>query len=235
LLFNVFNACLTVIPLGIITYVLYRLFQQTWKNYALANLFLGTSFVIIWGIVIWMLRSEFSSESTEIAATWFGILNSFFIIALGPIASKIWESRFNPSASVKYGIGLTFLGIGFLCLAYGASGIPLGAKTASVSIVWLLFAYFFHTLGELCISPVGLSYVSKLVPGRMIAVTYGIWYLAIAVGNKVAGTMGSKIDSISESHGLSFFFLIFTVVPIAAGIIIVALGPVLRKLMHGVR
>jgi POT family proton-dependent oligopeptide transporter len=93
----------------------------------------------------------------------------------------------------------------------------------------------FHTLGELCISPVGLSYVSKLVPGRMIAVTYGIWYLAIAVGNKVAGTMGSNIDSISESHGLSFFFLIFTFVPIGAALMVLILGPYLRKLMHGIR
>ena len=69
----------------------------------------------------------------------------------------------------------------------------------------------------------------------MIAVTYGIWYLAIAVGNKVAGTMGGMIDSISEEHGMSTFFLIFTFVPVAAGIVIILLGPVLKKLMHGVR
>ena len=101
--------------------------------------------------------------------------------------------------------------------------------------IWLVIAYFFHTLGELCISPVGLSYVSKLVPGRMIAVTYGIWYLAIAVGNKVAGTMGGMIDSISAEYGMSNFFLIFTLVPMAAGIVILILSPVLKKLMHGVR
>lgn len=233
--FKIFNACLTVIPLTIISYVLFRLFQQTYKKFGLANIFLGTSFVIIWGIVIWMLNNEFTQENTEITATWFGILNSFFIIALGPVFSKIWESKYNPPASVKYGIGLTFLGLGFLSLAYGASSIPMGATSAAVSVSWLIIAYFFHTLGELCISPVGLSYVSKLVPGRMIAVTYGIWYLAIAVGNKVAGTMGGMIDSISASYGLSNFFMIFTIVPVAAGILIVILGPVLRKLMHGVR
>ena len=127
------------------------------------------------------------------------------------------------------------LGIGFAALSFGSMGIPLGAKSASVSIMWLMVAYLFHTLGELCISPVGLSYVSKLVPGRMIAITYGIWYLAIAVGNKLAGTMGGMIDSISEKHGLSYFFLIFTIVPAVAGITIFLLSPVLRKLMHGVR
>ena len=235
MLFKTFNTLLTVVPLVIITYVLWKLFTQTFSRFAVANIFLGTSFVIIWGIVIWMLINEFNQSNTEIAATWFGILNSFFIIALGPLFSKIWESKYNPSASVKYSIGLMFLGIGFLSLAYGSSGIPLGAKTAAVGIIWLVIAYFFHTLGELCISPVGLSYVSKLVPGRMIAVTYGIWYLAIAVGNKVAGTMGGMIDSISAEYGMSNFFLIFTLVPMAAGIVILILSPVLKKLMHGVR
>jgi POT family proton-dependent oligopeptide transporter len=235
MLFKIFNTLLTVVPLLIITYVLWKLFTQTFSRFAVANIFLGTSFVIIWGIVVWMLINEFNQTNTEIAATWFGILNSFFIIALGPLFSKIWESKYNPSASVKYSIGLMFLGIGFLALAYGSSGIPLGAKTAAVGIIWLVIAYLFHTLGELCISPVGLSYVSKLVPGRMIAVTYGIWYLAIAVGNKVAGTMGGMIDSISDEHGMSNFFLIFTFVPMAAGVVILLLSPVLKKLMHGVR
>ena len=221
--------------MSIISFVLYKLFRQTFQKYAVANIFLGSSFLVIWGIVIWMLTNEFNQSSTEIAATWFGILNSFFIISLGPIFSKIWESKYNPPGSVKYGIGLFFLGVGFLSLAYGSFGIPFGAQTASVSIIWLVMAYFFHTLGELCISPVGLSYVSKLVPGRMIAVTFGIWYLAIAIGNKVAGTMGGMIDSISKEYGLSNFFLIFTLVPFAAGIIIVLLGPILKKLMHGVR
>ena len=87
----------------------------------------------------------------------------------------------------------------------------------------------------MCISPVGLSYVSKLVPGRMIAVTFGIWYLAVAVGNKLAGTMGGMIDEISAQHGLSKFFMIFTFVPFAAGVMIILLGPLLRKLMHGVK
>ena len=235
MLFKIFNTCLTVVPLAMITFVLWKLFTQTFQKYALASIFLGCSFSIIWGIVIWMLWNEFSQSNTEIAATWFGILNSFFIISLGPLFSKIWESKYNPSASVKYAIGLFFLGIGFLSLAYGSSSIPLGAKTASVSIMWIIAAYLLHTMGELCISPVGLSYVSKLVPGRMIAVTFGIWYLAVAVGNKLAGTMGGMIDSISEEHGLSKFFLIFTFVPMIAGIIILLLGPLLRKLMHGVK
>ena len=101
--------------------------------------------------------------------------------------------------------------------------------------MWLVFAYLFHTLGELCLSPVGLSYVSKLVPGRMIAFMFGIWYLAIAIGNKIAHTMGGMIDKITEEYSLSAFFMIFTIVPIGAGVLIMLLNPVLKKLMHGVR
>lgn len=232
--FKIFNTALTVIPLTIITYVLFRLFQQTYKNYLTANISLGISFAIIWSIVMWMLIKEFNNNKTEIAATWFSILNSFFIIALGPVFSRIWESKYNPSAAIKYGIGFVFLGMGFLLLSLGSSEIPLGAKTASVSVLWLVGAYFFHTLGELCISPVGLSYVSKLVPERMIAITFGVWYLSIAIGNKIAGTMGSKIDHISDTSGLSFFFMIFTIAPIIAGVLVVLLGPSIKKLMRGV-
>jgi proton-dependent oligopeptide transporter, POT family len=235
LTFKIFNSLLTVIPLGIITYVLFRLFQQTFKEYSIANIVLGTSFVIIWGIVIWMLKKEFEKDETEITASWFGILNSFFIIGFGPLFSRLWESKFNPSASMKYGIGLILTAIGFYALSYGASDIPLGAKTAGVSIIWLIIAYFLHTMGELCISPVGLSYVSKLVPGRMIAIMFGIWYLAVAIGNKIAGSMGGMIDKISEENGLSYFFMIFTIVPAIGGLAIILLGPVLKKLMHGVR
>lgn len=129
---------------------------------------------------------------------------------------------------------MILLGIGFLALAYGSAGIPQGAKTASISMVWLIIAYLFHTMGELCISPIGLSYVSKLVPGRMIAMMFGIWYLAVAIGNKTAGTMGGMIDSIVEEYNMSTFFLIFTFVPFVVALLIAACHPLLKRLMHGV-
>ena len=158
-----------------------------------------------------------------------------FIISLAPIFSKWWESKYNPNPAYKYAIGLFFLAIGFGFLAYGASGIIQGAKTASVSMVWLIFAYLFHTMGELCVSPVGLSYVSKLVPPRMIAFMFGVWYLALAIGNKTSGKMGGMIDEITTKYDISTFFLIFTIVPIIIGIIAILLNPVLKKLMHGVK
>ncbi len=233
--FKIFNTLLTLVPLVIITGVLIKLFKQTFAKYALSNLILSTSFVIIWGIVLWILNNEFQSEQTEVAASWFGILNSFFIIAFAPLFSNFWESKYNPSAAAKYGLGLVLLGIGFGALAFGAWDIPQGATTAKVSMAWLILAYLFHTLGELCLSPVGLSYVSKLVPGRMIAFMFGVWYLAIAIGNKTAGSMGGMIDKITAESSLATFFLIFTIVPIGAGVLITFLNPLMKKLMHGVK
>ncbi|RXP45176.1 MFS transporter [Lutibacter sp. HS1-25] len=328
-IFNIVDIIITVVPIAIITYVLFLLFKQTFKRYFISNLILAFSFVLIWGIVIWKIYTNFHTYSYEITyntyqlsetvngeektttfpvtaatvlpenavlienttvvlssndfvqndkisivdvdkkganfkyltseqaalintnidatvlrkkdneiqipATWFLILNSLFIIAFAPLFSKWWESKYNPKPANKYAIGLFFLAIGFAFLAYGAAGIPQGAKTASVSIVWLILAYLFHTLGELCVSPVGLSYVSKLVPPRMIAFMFGVWYLALAIGNKTSGKMGSMIDEITAKYDISTFFLIFTFVPIIIGIIAILLNPVLKKLMHGVK
>lgn len=334
--FIVVNILLTIIPLAIITYVLIMLFRKTYGTYPLSNISLGLSFVIIWGIVGWMINRDLNSQSfivdvptytvtsvgpdgaavsetipltenatmpagavagtksikvvepvdlsigdqvnvlsvrgkylylneektsraiqltaaegksspiikatikeikqneVEIGATWFGILNSLFIIMFAPLFSKWWESKYNPSAATKYGLGLILLGIGFGALAWGASTIPSGAVVASVSIMWLVLAYLFHTLGELCLSPVSLSYISKLVPGRMIALMFGVYYVAIAVGNKVAGKMGGSIEAITAEYDLTTFFLIFTIVPIVLGLVGIALNPVIKRLMHGV-
>jgi POT family proton-dependent oligopeptide transporter len=169
----------------------------------------------------------------EITVSWFSILNSFFIIAFASLFTKIWDSRYNPSASVKYGLGLIVMALGFGLLAMGSYGIV--GSASKVSMIWLILAYLFHTLGELCLSPVGLSYVSKLVPGRMIAFMFGMWYLAIAIGNKLAAILGGQIEKITESYSLSTFFLIFTIVPMVAGLLVILLNPLIKKLMHGVK
>lgn len=235
LMFNIANTLITVVPLIIISFVLFKLFSKTFSRFALGNIILAAGFLIIWGLVIYMLREQYSDVKAEVPATWFGVLNSLFIISLAPIVSKLWESKYSPFATIKNGIGMILLGIGFAALAYGSSAIPSGAKVASVSMIWLILAYLFHTLGELFISPVGLSYVSKLVPGRMIAIMFGIWYLAIAIGNKIAGKMGGMIDEITAQYSMKTFFLIFTLIPFGLGIFIMLLTPLLKKLMHGVK
>ncbi len=234
MIFRIANTLITIIPLALITWVLWLLFKRTYDKYKWANIILGASFVIIWGLVLRMLYEQYTADSPEVPASWFSVLNSLFIIIFAPLFSKLWESKYNPSVAVKYGAGLILLGIGFAVLAYGSSDIPQGAKVAAVSVIWLILAYFFHTMGELCLSPVGLSYVSKLVPGRMIAMMYGVWYLAIAIGNKLAGTTGGMIDTITAEYSLSTFFLLFFLIPGGAGVLIMLLHPLLKKLMHGI-
>jgi len=232
MIFNIVNTLLTIIPLAIISWVLYLLGKQTFNKIPGSNYVLAICFLGIWGIVLWMLGREFSATESEITVSWFSILNSFFIIAFASAFSKWWDSKYNPSGAVKYGLGLIIMAAGFGFLAFGAYGIEAGVK---VSMVWLILAYLFHTLGELCLSPVGLSYVSKLVPARMIAFMFGMWYLAIAIGNKLAAVLGGQIENITQEYSLSTFFLIFTIVPAIAGLLVMFLNPLLKKLMHGVK
>ncbi|CAM1360634.1 MFS transporter [Tenacibaculum sediminilitoris] len=233
--FKIIDLLVTVVPMGIITYVLISLFKKTFNKISLSNIILGISFLIVWAIILYKLYIEFSDPKAEVPITWFAILNSLFIIAFAPLFTKWWDSKYNPPASVKYGLGLIIMAIGFGLLAYATMEIPLGAKTAKLSMIWLVLAYLFHTLGELCLSPMGLSYLSKLVPARMVAFMFGVYYLAIAIGNKLAHYIGGDIEKITEESGLSYFFLIFTIVPIALGLVSFALHPLLKKLMHGVK
>ena len=235
LIFKIVDTIISVVPLGIISWVLIKLFGQTIKKITLSNIVLAISFLSIWGFVFWKLSVILPKESAEIEASWFLILNSLFIITLAPLFSKIWESKYNPSAAVKFAIGLLLLGLGFAALSYGSSSIPQGAKTASVSMIWLVLAYLLHTMGELSLSPVGLSYVSKLVPPKKIGVMFGVWYLAIAAGNYLAQFVGSYIDVIVEKYSMSTFFLIFMLIPAAAGVILLILNPLMKKMMHGIK
>ena len=256
LVFLIFNSLLTLVPLIIINWVMLQLFKKTFKTYKVASVILTFSFVIIWGLALWMLAKDYYTAGylslsdstlsflkidkvtiplTEIPATWFSTFNSLFIITLAPLFSKVWESKYNPTANVKTGIGMILLGIGMVVIAYGSKDILPGAESASVSLIWLILVYLFHTMGELCISPVGLSYVSKLVPARMIAFMFGVWYLAIAIGMKGAGMFGESVERIADEKGISYFFSMLAIVSFVFGAFSILMQPVIKKLMHGVR
>lgn len=235
LIFKVFNSLITIVPMLIISYIVYLLCINTFSIYKLSSVFLIISFIIIWYIIIWMLLREFDNTSTEVPASWYGILNSFYIIVFAPLISKIWQSKYNISGPYKFGIGLILLALGFAILSFGSLDIPLGAKTASVSMIFLILAYFFHTMGELCISPVGLSYVSKLAPRNLVGLMFGVWFVANFIANTAAGLTGSYIDPIVENYGMSVFFLIFTIIPVAAGLLMLAANNKIVKMMHGIK
>ena len=232
LVFNIINALLMLIPLLIISFVLIRLAMVTWKLIPLTNIVLFVCFLLIWGVAIYAIRSEFLKKTSEIAVSWFSVLNAFFVITLASSVSKIWSSKYNPSVAFKYGFGLFFVALGYLVVWFGAKGLSEDMK---ISMAYIILIYFFHTIGELFISPVGLSYVSKLVPHRMLAFMFGTWYLGIAIAQKVAATLGGQVVSITKEYGLSTFFLIFAGIAAGAGILVMLYNPVLKKLMHEVK
>src|SRR5690554_3006093 len=233
-IFKWVDAILTIFPIIIVSWVLYGLGKKIYKDYPLTIIFTAISFVIIWILGGWKVYREFSLEHTEVTVSWFQILNSFFIITLASSFSKMWEKVWNPSGPVKFAMGLALVGVGFVVLSLGASSIPQGAETAKVSMIWLILAYFFHTTGELCLSPVGLSYVSKLSPKRLAGLLFGLWFTASAIANFIAGMTGSYIDKISHTYSMSVFFLIIAAIPIFAAVALLLLNPKLKKMMHGI-
>lgn len=234
--FRIANTILTVVPVLVLTYVLGKLFSITFKEYSVSNLVLGSGFAIVWLLIFIMLYEQFTTTEPEVAAGWFQIFNSLFIICFAPLFAKLWEAKIPAlkRGPVKFAMGLILLGVGFAILALGASTIPDGAKTASVSMFWLIAAYLFHTLGELCISPVGLSYVSKLAPVRLIGLMFGVFFVANFVANFAGGLTGSYIEPIAEEVGLSGFFLIFAIIPITMGLLFIAISGWMKEMMHGI-
>ena len=232
--FKWLDALLTIVPIGAVTFVLFKLSAKIFDKYPLTIIFTLLSFASIAALGIWKVYREFTAVETEVTVAWFQILNAFFIVVFASLFSKLWEKVWNPSGPVKFAMGLILVGVGFIVLAYGSSSIPKGAETAAVSMIWLILAYFFHTMGELCLSPVGLSYVSKLSPKKLLGLIFGFWFLASAIANKIGASMGGMIDKISQEYSMSVFFLIIAALPIVVALILLLLNPMLKKKMHGI-
>ncbi len=237
-IFKVINTIISIVPMVVLTWVLWKLFSVTFSKYSISNIFLGVGFLGVWALIVVMLKEQYSDAATEVPAGWFQVFNSLFIICLAPAFSRLWEKKidFLKSGPVKFALGLTLLGLGFAILAFGALGIDTtpGAEVVKVSMVWLIIAYLFHTLGELCISPVGLSYVSKLAPARLVGLMFGVFFVSNFIANFAAGLTGSYIEPIAEHIGLSGFFLIFAAVPISAAVLIFIIKGWMAKKMHGI-
>lgn len=234
--FKWIDAILTIFPIVVVTYVLFSLAKKIFKQYPLTIFFTLISFASIAILGLWKVQREFTALETEVTVSWFQILNAFFIVMFASAFSKLWEKVWNPSGPIKFALGLFLVGFSFVVVAYGAMDIPQGAAAGAVrvSMIWLVLAYFFQTMGELCLSPVGLSYVSKLSPKKLLGLIFGFWFLASAISNKIAGVMGGMIDSISAEYSLSTFFLIIAIMPIAVALILVLMNPMLKKKMHGI-
>jgi POT family proton-dependent oligopeptide transporter len=163
-------------------------------------------------------------------ASWYQSANPVFIILFAPFFAWLWTSlgarNLDPSSPAKFGLGLILLGLGFLVMMFAAQTIvATGGKSAPT---WLLLAYLIHTFGELCLSPVGLSNITKLAPQRFVGQMMGTWFLGSAVGNLFAGLIGGHIAS-AEVASLPALFLQMTLIGVGAGIVMLLLARPLRS------
>jgi POT family proton-dependent oligopeptide transporter len=170
----------------------------------------------------------------EIPAGWFQSLNPLFIILLAPLYSMLWVSlarRFmEPSAPVKFAFGLILLGFGFAVMIGAAALVAAGNE---VLPTWLLFTYLLHTMGELALSPVGLSAMTKLAPRRFVGQMMGVWFMSTGLGNIIAGLIagGFRADALEEMPGLYFKLVLMAV---GCGLVLLAFAKPLKRLMGGV-
>ena len=178
----------------------------------------------------------FAEEATKLTvgpiklkASYFQAVNPICVVIFAPIFAKMWirMGDKNPSIPVKFGWGLFLQGIAFMIIAIGAS---IYTSQGPVSALWLVFCYFFCTMGELCLSPVGLSMVTKLAPAKFMSLLMGVWLAASFIGNLLAGWLASFYDSWS----LTTLFSVPAIASIAFGIIMWIMAGKVRQWMHGV-
>jgi POT family proton-dependent oligopeptide transporter len=166
----------------------------------------------------------------EFPVSYFQSVNPLLIIILAPLFSSLWinlaKTNKDPSTPVKFTLGLALISIGFFVMAFAASLSDLIGK---VGFVWLICVYFFHTLGELCLSPVGLSVVTKLSPAKFASLLMGVWFLSSFFANYLSGIFAGSYDSMNHTN----FFLIPAIVTGCSAIVLIFLIKPLKKLMHG--
>ena len=180
----------------------------------------------------------------EVPTTWFQSINPIVVVAFAPIMATLWETlakhKLEPASPVKQAIGLMLLAIGYVVIAFGTDGVSAGQKA---SMWWLFALYFIHTIGELSLSPIGLSMVTKLSPARLASLLMGVWFMSNAASNILAGKLATLLPVAGQPARsflgfqiatLTDFFTLFAVMAGVASILLFCLCPLLKKMMKGV-
>jgi POT family proton-dependent oligopeptide transporter len=171
----------------------------------------------------------------DMAAGTLQTINPLFIIIFAPVFAAVWVNlgarNLDPSAPVKFALGLIFMGVGFFVMVLASRYVAAGEN---VLPTWLILTYLFHTFGELCLSPVGLSSFSKLAPARFVGQALGVWFLATALGNNMAGQIAGDFDwdDVSKMPA-QFMFIVWW--GLLAGGVLLLLAPWLKRFLVGVR
>ena len=214
--------------------------------------------LILFSLIFWALFEQAGSSLNiltdrgvdrtimgwEVPASMFQSLNAFFIFTLAPLFAFMWlalaKRNIEPSTPLKFAIGIMFVGIGFLVLVFGMKT----SSSIQTGVFWIMMIYLLHTIGELCLSPVGLSSVTKLSPKRIVGMMMGMWFFASAAGNFVAGLIARATASEEIGGGSAFdvvqktaFMDVYTNVGLIAlvfGIVLALASPLMKKGMHGI-
>jgi POT family proton-dependent oligopeptide transporter len=215
--------------------------------------------LILFSLIFWALFEQAGSSLNiltdrgvdrtilgwAVPASMFQSLNAFFIFTLAPIFAFMWlalsKRNIEPSTPLKFAIGIMFVGLGFLVLVYGMNN-STGLQTG---VIWIMLIYLLHTIGELCLSPVGLSSVTKLSPQRIVGMMMGMWFCASAAGNYVAGLIARAtasedmageevIFSINQKTAFIDVYTSVGLIALTVGVILALLSPLLKKGMHGI-
>lgn len=242
----------SVISLGVIIWFLVQ------SEKVVRDRLIALTVLIIFSVVFWALFEQaytsmnlFAERSldrtlfgSEIPAGSFLSLNAIFIIIFAPVFAWVWvaldKRGMNPNAAIKFAVGIILVALGFGALVLGGQQAAAG----KVAMIWLVLAYLLHTWGELCLSPVGLSYVTKLSPGKIVGFMMGVWFLATAGAEYVAAllanlasieTTGGEVADIAQATQgyIDLFYQLFVMGGII-GVVLLLLSPFIKKLMHGI-
>jgi proton-dependent oligopeptide transporter, POT family len=241
------EATLTIISVVAALYFAYLFFgagldrEEKRRAVVIAVLFLGS--ILFWagyeqaGSSLNLFADRYtdrvidSLNHFEIPTGWLQSLNSLFIIIFAPVVAWVWVAlarrNLNPSAPAKFAIGVIFMGLGFLVMVGAATYVAHGSK---VLPTWLCITYLMHTFGELCLSPVGLSYTTKLAPKRLVGQMMGMWFLSLSIGNIWAGLIAGEFDqnNVAAMPGLYMHIVYFAV---GLGAVLLVLSRPVKKLM----
>lgn len=253
---SVVEILLMVAGVAALAYILYEAFFKLDK--IARDRILSLTILIFFSVVFWALFEQAYSSlnlftdrivdrtigSSEIAAGNFLTLNALFIFTLAPVFAWLWvklsKKKLNPNAAMKFGIAIVMVSAGFGALMLGDKFSGEG----KIAMVWLVLMYLFHTIGELFLSPVGLSYVTKLTPGRIVGFMMGVWFLATA-GSEYISVLLANLASISTTNGeaadfaaakasyISLYESMFYI-GLIIGVALIIISPLLKKMMHGV-
>ncbi|XCI75123.1 MAG: peptide MFS transporter [Flavobacteriales bacterium] len=180
-------------------------------------------------------KIAFGDSICVIPTAWFQSINAFFIVLLAPVFAVFWQCVLGKKIStpVKMGLSMILLGLGFLFMlgAVFERGGNIEDPSIKASVIWIIFTYFFHTLGELCLSPVGLSAVTKLSPVKLASFMMGIWLLSSFIANIAGGYIAAYVQQLGPKN----IFTMMTIFSMALGIIILKLSVWIERKMHGIR